>query len=131
MQFAGQMVGQSPHATHLGRPSSCFSITWVPRHRGLSAHFSSGYSIVLMVASRPWETVLTRCRKVSAIPFSVARRYDVSRSAGRSMTRTVIAISINPSGRCLRLGAGRPEALLAMEFGHHPGVLPLGAGSVG
>jgi hypothetical protein len=67
MQFAGQTVGQRPQATHFGRPSSCCSITCVPRHRGERAHFSSGYCMVTLFG-------FTMCRKVSAIPFSVAFR---------------------------------------------------------
>src|SRR5438552_12960708 len=52
MQFAGQIWGQSPHATHLARPCSSVSIRWVPRHRGDSAQswllFSSGYCMVTL-----------------------------------------------------------------------------------
>ena len=33
MQFAGQIVGHRPHATHLGRPSACTAMRCVPRQR--------------------------------------------------------------------------------------------------
>jgi hypothetical protein len=71
MQLAGQTVGHRPHATHLGRPSSCVSITCVPRHRGDRGFFSSGYWMVTSLRS---PADFTMCRKVSAIPFSEARR---------------------------------------------------------
>src|SRR2546425_5884169 len=49
MQFAGQICGQSPHATHLARPCSSVSMRWVPRQREESVQsfedFSSGYCI--------------------------------------------------------------------------------------
>jgi hypothetical protein len=61
MQFAGQIVGQRPQATHLGRPSACTSMTWVPRQRGESSRGSSGYWRVTFCG-------FTMCLKVSPIP---------------------------------------------------------------
>src|SRR5437867_7491711 len=87
MQFAGQIWGQSPHATHFARPCSSVSMRCVPRQRDDSVQslddFSSGYCIVTLGRNR-W-------LNVSAIPFSVARRYDVWR-VGRFITFTPIAI---------------------------------------
>ncbi len=76
MQFAGQTVGQRPHATHLGRPSAWTSIRWVPRQRGWSSVCSSGYWRVTLSG-------LIRCLKVSAIPFRDALRYEVVPFSGR------------------------------------------------
>src|SRR5688572_21401985 len=86
MQLAGQIVGQRPQATHLGRPSACLAMTCVPRQRVESSGFSSGYSIVTLAG-------FARCLNVSAMPRSVARKYDVFCS-GRLIVLTVIAISI-------------------------------------
>src|SRR5206468_4303366 len=73
MQFAGQICGHRPQATHFARPCSSVSMRCVPRHREESVQsledFSSGYCIVTLGRNR-W-------LKVNAIPFSVARRYDV------------------------------------------------------
>src|SRR5690625_7973656 len=83
------MVGQSPQATHLGRPSAWTSILCVPRHLGERSGLSSGYSSVTF-------SVSMRCRKVSAIPLRVARKYEVV-PQGRSMTFTQIPILILPA----------------------------------
>src|SRR5947199_254516 len=50
MQFAGQIWGHRPQATHLARPCSSVSMRCVPRQRGESVQslllLSSGYCIV-------------------------------------------------------------------------------------
>src|SRR5687767_8128855 len=84
MQLAGQIVGQRPHATHLGRPSACVAMTCVPRQRGDSSGFSSGYSSVTFFG-------LIMCLNVIIIPLRLARRYDVLLS-GRRTVFTPIAI---------------------------------------
>src|SRR5688572_19160266 len=84
MQLAGQTVGQSPQATHFGRPSGCFAITCVPRQRGESFGFSSGYCSVTFFGS-------IRCLKVSAMPRRLALKYDVL-AIGRRTVLTVIAM---------------------------------------
>src|SRR5688572_887548 len=86
MQLAGQIVGHKPQATHFGRPSACLAMTWVPRQRVDNSGFSSGYSMVTLFG-------LARCLKVSAMPRSVARKYDVLATGLRTVF-TVIAISI-------------------------------------
>src|SRR5687768_15926925 len=76
MQLAGQIWGQRPHATHLALPCSSVSIRCVPRQRGemvqSAAAVCSGYCIVTFGRNR-W-------LNVSAMPFTVARRYDTSPS---------------------------------------------------
>jgi len=53
-------------ATHFAFPVSSVSIRCVPRHRGESAHFTSGYCSVFLCG-------FIMCLKVSAIPLSIAR----------------------------------------------------------
>src|SRR5256885_9766761 len=52
MQFAGQIWGHRPHATHLARPCASVSMRCVPRQRGASVQslllFSSGYCMVTL-----------------------------------------------------------------------------------
>ena len=52
MQFAGQTVGQRPHATHFALPSSVVSMRCVPRHRLEIDSFSSGYCDGHLLASK-------------------------------------------------------------------------------
>ena len=70
MQFAGQICGQRPQATHFERPCASVSIRCVPRQRVArrqsSVLFCSGYCMV----KRGWNM----CLNVSTIPLSVARR---------------------------------------------------------
>src|SRR5690625_5437984 len=105
------MVGQSPQATHLGRPSAWTSILCVPRHLGERSGLSSGYSSVTF-------SVSMRCRKVSAIPLRVARKYDVV-PRGRSITFTPIAIRrLPPILSLLSIHPCRDELRLRLRFHH-------------
>src|SRR5437667_10955516 len=95
MQFAGQIWGHNPQATHLARPCSSVSMRWVPRQRGESVQslllFSSGYCIVTF-GRHKW-------LKVSAMPLSVARRQDAW-VPGRFMTFTPMAMSARLLSHC-------------------------------
>src|SRR5438309_279196 len=98
MQFAGQIWGHRPQATHLARPCSSVSMRCVPRQRGESVQslllFSSGYCIVTFGRHR-W-------LKVSAMPLREtipSVRRVLSGDHGGVLSQCVKGISHPPKKR--------------------------------